>query len=41
MDALTRHLKRIAKLGGAATLKKHGRAHYKRLSKKAHSTKRV
>jgi hypothetical protein len=33
MDALTKHLRRIAKLGGNATLKKYGRSHYKKLNK--------
>lgn len=39
MNALQKHLKRIAKLGGAATLKKYGKRHYKKLSKKSRAKK--
>jgi hypothetical protein len=35
MKSLHAHLRKIAKLGGAATLKKYGRTHYTRLAKKA------
>lgn len=31
---LHKHLRRISKLGGAATLSKHGKGHYKKMSKK-------
>lgn len=41
MNALQKHLRRIAKLGGEATLKKYGKGHYKNLSKKSRKAKKV
>lgn len=41
MTSLRAHLKRIASLGGKATWKKHGKKHYKKLSKKGNDAKKA
>jgi len=40
MNKLTKHLREIAPKGGAATLKKYGPGHYRKLAKKAAAKRR-
>lgn len=40
MDALQKHLKKIASSGGKATYDKYGKEHYQALSKKGNKAKK-